>query len=202
MIDLETISVYDEQVDSYHKLITPERIDRALERFVDHLKPGDYVLDLGCGPATASSTMREKGLLVDPVDASDEMIKLANKTYDIGARKAYFHEIDAVSVYDGIWANFSLLHATQTEFIHALVALRKAIKRDGYFYLGMKTGEGNARDKLGRFYTYYSQDQLTDYLSDAGFKVIETEAGEGRGLAGNVEPWITMTSVATSQPER
>lgn len=202
MIDLETISVYDDQVDSYHQLIKPDRDDRTLEKFVDLLTPGGYVLDLGCGPATASSTMREKGLQVDPVDASDEMVKLANKTYDIGARKACFHEIDAVSVYDGIWANFSLLHATQSEFIEALAALRRAIKPDGYFHLGMKTGEGHARDRLGRFYTYYSQDQLTGYLSDAGFTVIHTEEGEGRGLAGSVEPWITMTSVATQKPER
>lgn len=195
MTDLETIAVYDKQIDSYVNLVKRESVDPTLLKFIKRIRPGGYVLDLGCGPATASSIMHEAGLRVDPVDASSEMVQLANSNYNIGARKAYFNEIDSVNIYDGIWANFSLLHAKANDFPKILIALQQAMKPGGIFHLGMKTGTGAARDRLGRFYTYYSQDELGACVSAAGFQVVQIESGEGRGLAGDMEPWVTLTSI-------
>lgn len=99
--------------------------------------------------------MRERGLRVDPVDASDEMVSLANSTYDIGARKATFEDIEAENAYDGIWADFSLLHVPGSDFRMIVTVLHCLLKTDGLFHLGMKTGSGAGRDRLGRFHTYY-----------------------------------------------
>ena len=74
MTDLETIAVYDSQIDSYVDLVKREKADPTLLKFIERIERSGYVLDLGCGPATASSIMREKGLRVDPVDASSEMV--------------------------------------------------------------------------------------------------------------------------------
>ncbi len=197
MTDLETIAVYDNQIDSYVDFVKSETVDPTLLKFIDRIEPGGFVLDLGCGPATASSIMRDMGLRVDPVDASGEMVQLANKTHDIGARKIYFNEINSNEIYDGIWANFSLLHATAGDFSKILLALRRSMKPGGVFHLSMKTGIGATRDRLGRFYTYYSQADLSDCLLDAGFQVVEMETGEGRGLAGDIEPSVVITSVSS-----
>ena len=175
-------------------MVKRETVDPTLLKFIERIEPGGYVLDLGCGPAKASSIMRDKGLRVDPVDASSEMVQLANSNHDIGARKAYFNEINSIKTYEGIWANFSLLHATASDFPKILCALQQAMKPGGVFHLGMKTGSGAARDKLGRFYTYYSQEELADRLTEAGFQVTEVETGEGRGLAGDIEPWVVISS--------
>jgi hypothetical protein len=59
----------------------------------------------------------------------------------------------------------------------------------------MKTGNGAKRDKLGRYYCYYSAEQLEQHLHDIGFRVEQTLPGEGLGLAGDVEPWIMITSI-------
>lgn len=116
MTDDKTISAYDSQIDKYVETINQQPVDPLLLEFISRLKSNDYVLDLGCGPATSSATMREHGLRVDPTDASMEMVKLANATYGIAARQAQFKDIDGISIYDGIWANFSLLHATAEDF--------------------------------------------------------------------------------------
>ncbi len=192
MSDDQTIAAYNKQVEAYAKFATRAAPDRDLLAFIALLKPGGRVLDLGCGPANAAAEMRNQGLQVDAVDASPEMVKLANATHDIGARQATFDAIDEVEAYDGVWANFSLLHASAEDFPRHLGALYRALRPGGYFHIGMKLGSGSVRDRLGRQYSYYSQPELSEHLVEAGFVVDDASTGEDMGLAGDVEPWIVL----------
>jgi len=196
MTDQKTISVYDTQVDNYAELVNKQTVDDTLLNFISRFKPNDFILDLGCGPASSSATMREHGLRVDPTDASIEMVKLANKTFNIGARQLLFEELDATNTYNGIWANFSLLHASREEFPSILSSLHLSLKPNGLLHIGMKLGTGSARDKLDRYYTYYSEQELRDLLAQAGFNVEREEQGEALGLAGSKEPWVALQSTA------
>jgi hypothetical protein len=58
----------------------------------------------------------------------------------------------------------------------------------------MKLGEGERRDRMGRFYVHYTEDELTVTLVDAGFDILDSTKGEGKGFAGDVSPWITILS--------
>ncbi|MDA4848803.1 class I SAM-dependent DNA methyltransferase [Hoeflea poritis] len=198
MADRRTIAAYDLRIGDYVRLTKRTRPHATLMHFIACLPSNGFVLDLGCGPANASAVMREHGLRVDAVDASAEMVQLANATHDISARQATFDELDAVDAYDGVWANFSLLHASPADFPRHLKALHRALVPDGVFHIGMKLGGGEARDRLDRYYAYYSQDELSDHLEHAGFRIDRIVTGEDPGLAGDVEPWIAMTSTATS----
>jgi SAM-dependent methyltransferase len=194
LADQETIAAYDAQVDAYVGMTKPASPDSLLVAFIGLVRPGGYVLDLGCGPANAAAAMRQGGLTVDAVDASAEMVRIANETHDIGARRATFEDIDTNDTYDGIWANFSLLHAPAEDFPHHLNALHRALRRGGRFHIGMKIGIGAARDRLGRQYTYYSPAELSEHLVAACFVIDHTATGEDLGLAGDVEPWIALTA--------
>lgn len=196
MTDSKTISAYDAQVDNYLDLTDKQSEDQKLLRFISRFSVGDYILDLGCGPAISSVTMREHGLRVDPIDASKQMVNLANTKFNIGARQAVFADINSKDTYDGVWANFSLLHATTEELPSILVSIKRALKNKGVFHLGMKIGQGTKRDKFSRFYSYYSQEELTGHLEKAGFLVENIELGEAIGLAGDMEPWMALTSIA------
>ncbi len=197
MIDQKTISAYDEHVENYVELTKQYSEDKRLTAFIARLKADDYVLDLGCGPAQSSAVMREQGLRVDPVDASEQMVKLANATFNIGARQALFADVTLSDTYHAVWANFSLLHASQEDFPNILSALHRALKSDGLLHIAMKTGHGSKRDKLDRLYSYYSEQELNEHLNNAGFKVDDVQHGKTRGLAGDVEPWIALLSRAT-----
>ncbi|MGI9350627.1 MAG: class I SAM-dependent DNA methyltransferase [Rhizobiaceae bacterium] len=192
MSDTETIAVYDQQVTTYANLSAEENPDSSLKNFIENLPDGGTVLDLGCGPADASVYMRENGLNPDPVDASPEMVKIANKTHNIGARLFLFEDLDSEKSYDGIWANFSLLHARKADFPNHLQRIHRALKPMGLFHIGMKLGEGERRDRLGRFYAYYSQDELQAFLVEAGFEILSSRTGEGKGLAGDVSPFAVI----------
>lgn len=196
MTDRKTISAYDSQVKTYVDIINRQPVDNILLDFISKFEPGDFVLDLGCGPAISSATMREHGLRVDPVDASIEMVNLANESFDIEARQALFEEIDAKEIYDGVWANFSLLHASPEELPGILQLLHQALRPKGLLHLGMKVGEGSMRDKFERYYSYYSEEELRLYLEKAKFTVEYVELGEALGMAGSMEPWIALRSIA------
>lgn len=194
--DPRTIAVYDAKAGDYADRFASTEPDRHLSAFITALPTGAHVLDLGCGPGTASAFLRAAGHVPDPVDASPAMVRLANERHDIGARLATFDDIDAVEDYDGVWANFSLLHAPRAELPRHLAALHRALKPGGLLHLGMKTGAGEARDGLDRLYSYYSVAELQGMLAKAGFTVTAISEGHERGLAGTDDPFVIIEAHA------
>lgn len=194
--DARTIEVYDARAGDYDDRFRADRPDRHLGAFIALLPEGARVLDLGCGPANASAFLRAAGMSPDPVDASPAMVALANDHHDIGARLATFDDIDANAAYDGVWANFSLLHAPRRDLARHLCALHHALRPGGLLHLGMKTGEGEGRDDLDRFYTYVTLPEITGLLAQAGFAVIACEEGHEVGLAGTNDPFVILRARA------
>ncbi len=194
--DTETLKVYDERVSQYAEMGSNFEPSPSLEKFISSLPQAAYVLDLGCGPGNSALAMINAGMRVDAVDASRAMVEHAQEVKGIKARLARFDEISGVEIYDGIWANFSLLHAAKSDLPGLVATLHAALKKGGLFHIGMKLGEGEERDELGRFYAYYSEEELKLILQNAGFTLIDTRHGSGKGLSGTDAAWITVLSNA------
>jgi SAM-dependent methyltransferase len=195
-VDPRTIAAYDAHAAEYAERFGAARPDADLKAFIDALPQGARVLDLGCGPGDASAFLRAAGMRPDPVDASPAMVTLANARHAIGARLATFEEISAESTYEGVWANFSLLHAPRADLPRHLSALHRALVSGGLLHVGMKTGAGEGRDTLDRFYTYVAREELLGLLDSAGFAVIAAREGADPGLAGPIEPWMVVRASA------
>ena len=194
MSDPRTIGVYDAQAETYAKLTQADARHPTLEAFAEALPEGARILDLGCGPGTAAGALAARGFAVEAVDASGEMVARAAQLPGVEARQAAFDDIAGVAVYDGVWANFSLLHAAKADFPRHLTAISKALKPAGVFHIGLKLGQGEARDRLGRHYAYYSETELEGLLTGAGFQPIQRTHGRDPGLDGAVSDWITVLS--------
>ncbi len=193
MSDPQTIGVYDRQAAEYAaKTDAYNTTDPRLAAFIAACPAGGRVLDLGCGPGRSAAKMAEAGLTVEAVDASAAMVAMAAGHPGVSARQATFDEIAGEALYDGIWANFSLLHAPRADFPRHLAALHRALKPGGAFQIGLKLGTGEARDRLGRHYTYYTEDDVMDHLRAAGFTPTDIKHGEGEGLDGTTSPWISV----------
>lgn len=193
--DDRTIAVYDARAEEYAALTGSETPDAHLQAFIDAMPPGGSVLDLGCGPGAASAMMRNAGLRPDPVDASGGMIRVAREVHGLPARIATFDDITSVALYDGVWANFSLLHAPRDALPRHLAALATALRPGGLLHIGMKTGAGAKRDGIDRLYTYVTEPELTGLLDAAGFDVIYRGTGEDMGLDGVMAPWVILRGV-------
>lgn len=196
MPDKTTIATYDARADDYARMLTRSTPDQQLLDFMELVVPGGKVLDLGAGPGQAAGIMAARGFAVDAWDMSTQMLRRAEKHPGVTATHAGFDDLEAFQTFDGIWANFSLLHANRDDFQRHLDAVHRALRPGGAFHIGMKIGSGSGRDKLGRFYTYYDQTDLSERLTRAGFKMKTVSLGSGSGLAGDVSPWITVLSHA------
>lgn len=190
--DPGTIAAYEAHADAYAAHFAAEGPGADLRAFMARLGPGARVLDLGCGPGTASAFLRDAGFRPDPVDAAPAMVALANRRHNLGARVATFDDVDGLSGYGGVWASFSLLHAARADLPRHLAAIRRALVAGGVLHIAMKLGSGEARDRLGRFYTYFGRDELADLLAGAGFAIQGERQSEEVGLAGQLEPFIVM----------
>lgn len=191
MSDDTTIAVYDAQAEKYGRM-TEKLYERPqLEAFAAALPAGGRVLDLGCGPGFYAAWLTGKGFEVEAWDASAEMVKLAAEN-GVAARQARFEDLAGEGLYDGVWANFSLLHAPRADLPGLLRRIHGAGRVGMVFHIGMKLGAGEGPDKMGRFYAYYGEDELEDLLRDAGFSVVRRWSGEGAGLSGEMARYVMM----------
>ncbi|WP_439521454.1 class I SAM-dependent DNA methyltransferase [Marivita sp.] len=196
MTDRETIAVYDARAGDYAKLDPSDTPSDTLVTFIAALPDGARVLDLGCGPGTSARHMVRAGCVVDALDASAEMIGLASAIEGVTARQASFDDLSGMAIYDGVWANFSLLHASRTDMPRHLSSIHTALKPGGLFHIAIKEGAGEGRDSLNRLYTYYTEVELTDLLQQAGFTVGPYRRGRDKGLSGEDADWISVTAHA------
>ncbi|WP_407494172.1 class I SAM-dependent DNA methyltransferase [Pseudooceanicola sp. MF1-13] len=192
--DARTIAVYDDAAERYGRRSGEPWEVEALERFLLRLPQNALILDLGCGPGHFSEQMAAAGYRVDPVDASDGMVRLA-RSRGLDARVARFDQIDGTDHYEGIWANFSLLHAPRVEVPDHLNRLHTALKPDGVIHIGFKVGPGEGRDSLDRFYTYWEVEEMRAALTQAGFAVDNhVPRGKSIGLDSSPFGWALMTA--------
>jgi hypothetical protein len=59
-------------------------------------------------------------------------------------------------------------------------------------HVGMKTGDGMARDAMDRLYTYVTVEELQRLFEHAGLEVTYTHEGAERGLAGTLDTFVIM----------
>ena len=192
MADKQTINAYDGNVGTYKKMVSKLPDLEPLRAFITELPKAAFVLDWGSGPGYLAARMRDAGLNPVCVDASFEMVAAAQQDFGLEARQESFADLDAVSLYQGIWANFSLLHADRSDFPHHIAAAATALVPSGVFYLALKLGTGDVRDDLGRLYAYYTQDELVDAVNSQGLAVIRIFAGRSAGMSGHPENWIGL----------
>ena len=196
MTDAETLRVYDDMALTYQKVFSDKAADATLLAFIAAMPEGGRVLDFGCGPGRSAMHMARAGLRVDATDGSATMVGLAAQHPGVTAWQASFDALDAVAQYDGVWANFSLLHADRADVPAHLTAIRRALRARGLLHIGVKEGTGEARDSLGRRYTYFTLPEMEAMLRAAGFSPGPATRGEGPGLDGSVASFFTLSAVS------
>jgi len=127
----------------------PETIDRSVAWLVEalDLRPGDAVLDLGCGPGLYAAPLAERGLRVTGVDYSQRAIDYATKyahrhDLDITYRYQDYLTLDDEALYDAallIYGDFCPLAPDGRARL--LQNVGRALKTGGRFALDVSTRE-------------------------------------------------------------
>jgi SAM-dependent methyltransferase len=191
-VDDETRAVYTAEAARYETVIISETERRALDGFLALLRPASHILDIGCGPGLQAVHMQAQGHRVTGWDVTPTFVEAA-RARGVDAQLGQFADLDETEAFDGVLASFSLLHTPISEHSRHIGAMARALRHGGHLLIGMKLGEGEHRDRLGRFYAYVTREGLETMVTDAGLSVVDVEEAEGAGLAGAAEPFILMT---------
>ncbi len=183
--DAETLAFYDREGARYAEWsASAVGGDPRLDRFLAEAPEGARLLDYGCGGGWAAKRMLDAGRRVDAFDGSASLAEEASRLTGINVHVMRFEAFDAPGRYGGIWASFCLLHAPKATMPGNLARIARALSPGGLLYLGLKGGEGERRDSLGRLYSYFMPDEARALLTDAGFTEISIEEAVGDGYDG------------------
>ncbi|MEO0743948.1 MAG: class I SAM-dependent methyltransferase [Pseudomonadota bacterium] len=196
MSDPETLSVYAARAAEYDNLVGSDAPSGDMQRFIAGVTPGGRVLDIGCGPGAAAGFMAAAGLQAEAWDPVPEMLAMAATRPGVTARQAGYDDLTVVGAYDGIWANFSMLHTPLARWPAQFAAVHRALTPGGLFHFGTKLGTGEHRDSIGRLYSYMDEAGLTSLLADTGFTLEFNRTGKEAGLSGEIAPFIILQARA------
>lgn len=167
-----TLDYYNENAKDYINSTKNVEFAGMQDKFLGFLKPGDRVLDFGCGSGRDAKYFLEKGFRVDAVDGAIEFVKLASEYTGIQVKQMLFQDLDAVGIYDGIWACSSILHFPAEELEDVFGKMARALVDGGIVYASFKYGDWEG-ERNGRYFTDMTEGKMKCMLDKAGLFSIE-----------------------------
>ncbi|MGH6689350.1 MAG: class I SAM-dependent methyltransferase [Gammaproteobacteria bacterium] len=145
-----------------------------IARFVDKVRPGSLVIDLGCGSGRDLQSFSAQGLRPIGLDYAEPLARYAHQTTSLPLVIADLRWLPCrSSAVDGVWAAASLLHLRRDELMEALTEIRRVLKPGAPFFASLKRGIGEGRDARSRWFTYFERAEWNAVLQTAGFVDIE-----------------------------
>ena len=185
----KTIQYYDTHAAEFAAGTENADMSECRERFLQYLKPGQKILDAGCGSGRDVIAFKKAGFDVDAFDASAEMCRIASEKTGFAVRQQRFEELEGEDLYDGIWACASLLHVKREDLPDVLKRLHVLLRNTGVIYTSFKYGSGE-RIKDSRYFCDVTESELRRLLATAGFEMIDlfitSDVREGR----SDEKWL------------
>lgn len=166
----DTISYYNQNAEEYFNKTVNVSMQELYDQFEAYLKPGDKILDLGCGSGRDSRYFLSKGYDVVSVDGSKAMCNLAETYIGKKVRNITFEKLDYDNEFDAVWACASLVHVDMGEITDVLFRIQRALKKKGILYASWKYGKGERIEKQ-KYYADYDEESINSLFSDASMKV-------------------------------
>lgn len=149
-----------------------DKAEKLIIRKYIHFRPGDLVLDIGCGVGRWGDTivpLLKDGRYVG-VDYSDEMLKIARDAFQGDDRAIFlngsFQEAESRLTdsgctlrFDKILVNGVLMYINDLDIIACLESVDRLLRPGGFFYLKETVGV-NERLSLDEF---FSEDMVSNY---------------------------------------
>ena len=160
-------------------------------RFEKYLTGKETILDAGCGSGRDSKYFLSKNYNVVAFDASEEMVKRAQKLTGLNVKHMLFEDICDVCAYDAIWTSASLFHVPKSNIDDIITKLIKAMKIDAVWYMSFKHGD-RERKKDIRLFNDYKEETLRSLISKyKQLKIEELWLSDDR-RADRDDKWINL----------
>ena len=188
-MDEQTIRYYDEHAGDFAAGTQNADMRECRDRFLRYLRPGQKILDAGCGSGRDVIAFRAAGYEVEAFDASAQLCRIASEKTGTEVKQMRFEELEGANKYDGIWACASLLHVKPADLPDVLRRLYRLLRPEGVLYASFKYGFGE-RVKDGRYFHDLTEDSCRTLLTEAGFSIREIFITQDVRSGRSHERWV------------
>jgi SAM-dependent methyltransferase len=193
--DETTLEFYGREAERYCER-TGSAPTATLGAFLGRLPHGATILELGCGSGRDSAEMLQRGYNVLPTDGSPEMAQQAGRRLHRSVAILEFGEIEGESKFDGVWANACLLHVPIPSMNDVIARIHRVLRPSGTLFASFKAGEGEGRDKFGRYYNYSSPIRLRTIFEEAAPWVsLQIQESPGVGFDDVPVAWLNCMAL-------
>ena len=182
--DKQTIEFYNSNAQKYSSYSYEHEKDELYERFLNYLPEKGSILDAGCGAGWDTKFFLLNGYFVTALDASVKLLEAIEMHKNLTKIESDFLNFKSETIFDGIWASFSLQHLPKNYFKPALKLLKNSLSETGFFYIGIHEGNKEIRDTLGRYYSYYGESEISGIIQSLNLKIFSLDKLESTSFDG------------------
>ena len=180
---------YDKYAKVYADNTFPRLLQFQLNHFISFLSKNAKILDAACGCGRDTAYLTEEGFDVLGIDASEELIKEAQKrTKNCKFQKMDFLNLDFQNeIFDGIWCMAGISSIPKEHISTALKGFHNVLKKDGILYIDIREGHGQEivqkqkYENAPFFYSYLTKQELEDIIKGLGFQILSSEVSDNQG---------------------
>ncbi len=145
-----------------------------LTMLTKRLKPGDTILDVGCGAGRDLLWLKEKGYQMTGLERCVGLAKIAREHSGCSVIMGDFRKFDFSDIYfGGILLIGALVHVEHGELEQVMQNISKGLKEDGFILLTLKEGIGRKTGPDGRIFMLWQQNILERIFRNISFTVEE-----------------------------
>jgi SAM-dependent methyltransferase len=177
----ETVSAYERCAESYAQSTRGEPSSmhsRMIDAFVERVRSGGHVLEVGSGPGWDADYLESEGIRVHRTDVTQAFIEFQNRR---GKRIAKLDLLnDGIQgCFDGILCLYVLQHIARSAMDEVLAKFSAALAPHGTLLIALREGEGELREvdsSSGVYHiTLWPRPELITRLVRAAFTVEQAE---------------------------
>jgi len=153
MIIADRAAPFSRYYDLWMRIITWGRDGQVRKAALDHIRPGDRVLDVGCGTGSLAVLAAEKGAKVIALDISPHMLALARRKADehgaeVSFLKGQAQGMEVEGPFDVVAATFTLSEISPDEAEWVVFEMASRLKMGGKMILADESRPTNPLMRL------------------------------------------------------
>ncbi|MFZ0930688.1 MAG: corrinoid protein-associated methyltransferase CpaM [Syntrophobacteraceae bacterium] len=122
------------------RILTLGRLDKAYDRLAGHIKPGQQVLDIGCGTGALTLRAARRGAIVKGIDINGRMLEIARQRVEMARLTEYVDLVEMgvaqldgeeANHYDAVTGGLCLSELNEDELTYTLKEAARVLRRGG-----------------------------------------------------------------------
>lgn len=160
-----------------------------LSEFSKMLKPGEQVLDIGCGSGRDLLWLKKLGFRPKGLERSEELAALAERNSGCEVIVGDYENFNFSTMkVGGMLFSASLVHVPHPQIAQIIAKALTALKKNGCLYISVKEGDGTKQDGRGRIFYLWRDEGLRTLFDELMLEVIHFSGSESVLKSG--EFWL------------